>query len=309
MAYEKEAMISPSGEQVTVRNDSFRPERVIDPYTKPRALKSVTETKSGQTPTIESDEAPSTPEASVTLSPQAAALARQRMKVRQSEAKAKAERAQIEKERQELAQLRDLKAKLASGDYSGIDGLFDLNKYAAQKITESQNLSPEQKQLAELQAKIESVEKQHEKEVHTRFESAVNERRTAIKTLSETNPEFAAIKALGAEEAVVQHILQTFEHDGEELTVEVAAKEVLDALKERADKYKSAFVTGEPQVEQPQTEVKQPPTVKQAIRTLSNNMQPTGEAKRVLKPLHLLPESERWAEARRRAEEKLKRGQ
>jgi len=113
---------------------------------------------------------------------------------------------------------------------------------------------------------------------------------------------------LKMQEAVVQHILDTWEHDNIDLTPEQAAKEVEELLIERANE-EYAKLSGLSKIKSKSAvvdEKKQLPPLKQGIKTLTNNMTATGEIKRPAKSFQGMTDNERWAEARRRAEEKLK---
>jgi len=117
---------------------------------------------------------------------------------------------------------------------------------------------------------------------------------------------FKAIKTKKAEEAVVQLILDTWEEEEIELSPEAAAKAVEDELKARAKEW--ASLIQEEVKQDPVVEKKELPPLKPGMKTLTNNMASTGEIKRPLKPLHTMTDTERYAEARRRYEEKLSQG-
>lgn len=237
--------------------------------------------------------------ASLPLSPQLAALARKEQKIRQSEQSIKAKELALETERKEVADLKALKAKLASGDYSDAEKFIDYEKFAQHKIGKDSK----SEEMESLRADLAALKTAQEKDVSDRFEAAVNQRRIAIKSLVAENAEFSTIKELKAEDAVVQHILDTWENDEIDLSPEDAAKEVEAALLEKATKWTSLSKLKQ-NVEV--AEKKELPPLKAGMKTLTNNMAATGEIKRPTKPLHLMTESERYAEARRRAEEKLK---
>ena len=166
---------------------------------------------------------------------------------------------------------------------------------------------PRMDELDSVRSEIAALKAAQEKDVSQRFEQAVSQRRQAVKTLIASNDEFASIKELNAEEAVVQHILDTWENDEIDLTPEEAAKEVEAALLEKASKWTalSKLKKNEPQAAAP----KELPPLKSGMKTLTNNMASTGEPKRPTKPLHLMTDNERYAEAYRRAQEKQKERQ
>lgn len=302
----------------------MREDRIVDPYAhaRPRiappaplkaiAIPSVIAQPTGQVginrdPSLAGEETLGTPEESVTLSPQVAALARKEQKFRQKELEIKKREEALEAERAELAGLRSMKAKLEAKDYSGLDGLVKYDEYTNYLIEKETALTPEQQQLKKHAEEIEGIKAQHLDETKKRFEAAVNERRNAVKELVETKPEFARIKKAKMEEAVVKHILDTWEHENIDLSPEQATKEVADILLEKANEWKALLEDDQPKVEAPQeSDQKQLPPLKPGIKTLTNNMAATGEIKRPVKSFQFMTDSERYAEARRRAEEKLK---
>lgn len=312
MSYEK-SLISESTSALPQSNPLImREDREIDPYRASKAhSKTMEAAESGQTTVNESEikpvETTDKPPEAVTLSPQMAVLARKEQQFRRSQQELRAKEQALEAERAEIADLKALKAKLASKDYSGIEDLVKYDDYTNYLIEKESNLSPEQQALKKLEAKLETLESSQKEDVTKRFEAAVSERRKAVTQLVETSEEFSAIKELKMQEAVVQHILDTWEHDNVDLSPEEAAKEVEQELIDRAGKW-SALTKLKPKAEPLLDEKKQLPPLKPGIKTLTNNMAATGEIKRAVKPLHLLSEAERYAEARRRAEEKLKQG-
>jgi hypothetical protein len=251
-----------------------------------------------------SSEAPkSTPAETVTLSPQMAALARKEQKFRQQEQALKDREAALAARAEKLAKLEALEAKLASKDYSGLEELgISYEEYTSYLLNKQQTQSPEQQAVKKLAEELESVKKAQADDVAKRFDAAVEERRKAVTALVESNPEYSSIKELKMEEAVIQHILDTWEHDGVDLSPEQAAKEVEEILVEKATQLTSLTKL------KPKEAAKELPPLKQGVKTLTNNMQAIGEIKRPQKPLHGMTDSERYAEARKRAEEKLKQG-
>lgn len=314
MAYDK-SLISESPSAVPNQPlPQMREERVVDPYrvNKPR----VAAAESGN-PDISNEpnkqantgEVPPVKEETLTLSPQMAALARKEQRFRQQQESLKKDQEAIAAERAEIAQLRELKKKLAAKDYSGIEDLVKYDEYTNYLIEKDSQLTPEQKAIKELSEKVKGVENSHKEDVEKRFEAAVNERRKAVTTLVQSDPALSSIKEMKAEEAVVKHILDTWEHDQIDLSPEEAAKEVEELLLEQASKWSSLTKLKNQLNPNEVTEDKKTlPPLRAPIKTLTNNMAATGEIKRMQKPLGQMSDSERWAEARRRAEEKLNKG-
>lgn len=307
MAYESTPVAESTSAIPTSAPITMREERVIDPYQRAKTASLVVKSEPvGQVATTETPKAevPAVPAETVQLSPQVAALARKEQRFRREEQELKNQKAALEAERAEIAELKALKAKLALKDYSGIEDLVKYDEYTNYLIEKTETQSPEAKALKELAAKVDSVEAAQKTDIEKRFEAAVQERRKAVTEIVESNPEFSSIKELKLQEAVVKHILDTWEHDSIDLSPEDAAKEVEAELLERAGKWsglsklKSQTTTEE--------SAKQLPPLKPGIKTLTNNMAATGEIKRPVKSFQNMTDSERYAEARRRAEEKLK---
>jgi hypothetical protein len=243
-------------------------------------------------------------ESSLKLSPQMAALARREQKFRQEQMSLKTEREKLQRERQELESLRAMKEKLAQDDYSGLDDLVDYGKYSQHQINKMNAQDPVQSEIKKLQEKIASLESTTEDTISKQFEAAVDERRIAVKNLVDEAGKFPRIKKANAHEAVVQHILDTWEEDSEELSVEQASKEVEEILVERAQAWKALLEDEEAPQAIEEGKRPLPPMNRQAPRSLSNALTaPHPQAH--TKPLYAMNEQERYAEARRRAEAKL----
>lgn len=307
MSYETEAVATSASALPNQSAPTMREERVVSPYgpAGPKSLTPLASTESvGQsdkvTGTVPEDTRPT--EDTVKLSPQVAALARKEQRFRQQQQELEKERASIAAEKTELAQLRGMKEKLAAKDFSALDGLVDYNEYSQSQIDKLNGVDPTQEAIKKLEGKITDLEKSTQDNVTKQFEAAVNERRIATKALVDASPEFSRIKKAGAQEAVVQHILDTWEHDSEELSVEQAAKEVNEILLEKAKKW--AAILEEDKEAPVEGEKKQLPPMKQGLKTLTNQVT-AGEIKRPAKSYQHMNDSERWAEARKRAEEKL----
>lgn len=312
MAYERELIADSSSAIQSRPQVEMREERVISPYQSSTARLEKAQARVAEKTNQPGTNVAGSPAASglgevppsISLSPAAAALARKEAKFRQQEQAMKADREKLEADRKEIEELRALKSKLQAKDYSGVEGLVDYNEYTNYLIEKGAATTPEQERIKVLDDKLSSVEKQLKDDVTKRFEAAVSERRQAVKKLVETDTAYPAIKRSKQEEAVVQHILDTWEKDSVDLSVEQAAKEVESLLVENAKKW-AALVQPEPVLEAEATPKELPP-LKPKVKTLTNDMSATGDVKRPLRSYQGMSDAERWAEARRRAEEKLK---
>lgn len=242
---------------------------------------------------------------SIQLSPQMAALARREQANRRKDQEVRAREQSLEAGLKEFEELKALKAKLAAKDYSGIEDLVKYDEYTNYLIEKQGNSSPEAQALKKLSEEVENVKKSQKDDIEKRFDAAVQERRKAVNLLVETNEDFSSIKELKLQEAVVKHILDTWENDGIDLDPLEAAKEVEKEILDRAGKW-SALSKLKSQTSVTEGEKKSLPPLKPGIKTLTNNMAATGEIKRPVKSFQHMTDSERYAEARRRAEEKLK---
>jgi hypothetical protein len=312
MSYEK-TVIPQATQPQTAQPIEMRQEKVFTPYSSNDRLEkamAAVEAKNGQTNITEetvSGEAPATKEETVTLSPQMAALARKEQKFRQQQLELKKQKAELEARAAKLKSLEEIDQKLANKDYSAIEDKVNYDEYTKYLIEKNANLSPEQQELKRLAAETQALKKQREEDLERNFEAAVKSRKQSIDQLIDSSTEFSKIKKLGekGKETVLKHILDTFEEDGVELTVEQAAKEVQNIFLEQAKSW-ADLLSEETTEEQPTA--KQLQTIKQGMKTLTNNMAPVGESKTPRKPYSQMSDGERYAEARRRAEEKLKQG-
>ncbi len=306
MSYSKEAISDSTPAVPTNAAPIMREEAVYDPY----AVKVKTplgqpvgqpDTSSGAKP-----EETKAPEETVKLSPAMAALARKEQKSRLLEKSLKEREAALEAKATKIAKLEAMEAKLAQKDYSALDDLVDYNEYSQYQVNKLNSNDPNAQALKKLESEVDGIKKAHQDNVTKQFEAAVSERRLAVKQLVETSADkFPGITKLKQQEAVVQHILDTWENDSEELSVEQAAKEVEDILEERAKHWASVLEIKKPEDMAPKEGEKKPlPAMKQGLKTITNQVT-TGDIKRPVKSFQHMSDSERWAEARRRAEEKL----
>ena len=101
------------------------------------------------------------------------------------------------------------------------------------------------------------------------------------------------------EEAVLQHVNDSFEQDGVKLTAEQAAKEIEEALIARAEKFSSVSKIKNKQVSE--AKVLGPPKTS-SVKTITQQMTTTPKTAPTSKPFHLMSESEQIAEAFRRVQ-------
>lgn len=308
MAYTREAIAETNSAIPTQAPVIMKEESVFSPYGNPKS-KLTAAPDVGRPDNDATPEETGTTEDTVKFAPQVAALARKEHKYRQQLQELKAKEVALEAEKAEIAELKALKSKLAAKDYSEVESLVNYDEYTQYLINKQSQTTPEQQALKKLEAEVEGVKKAHQDNVSKQFEAAVNERRVAAGKLLEGEAELPASKKAErlkkgmAQEAIVQHILDTWEHESKEITVEEAAKDVEQILMEKAKTW--ASLLGEEKKEEPADEKKQLPPLKQGLKTITNQVT-AGDIKKPVKSFQHMSDSERWAEARRRAEERLK---
>lgn len=268
---------------------------------------------SGQPVTNNSPAAESAkPEESVRLSPEISALARKEQAFRQREQALKQRELDIEAKLAKADRFEALEAKMSSKDFSEAEALGlnyeDYVKYQLDKQVES---NPQDDKIRELEAKLEALQKGSEESAASQYEETIAEyNKEIVKAISE-DPNFSSIKMLESingvpgEKAVLQLILDSFEQDDVELTVQEACQQVEDYVYSFGKKFNELpkFKEQAVEVEAPKKALPRPIVGK----TLTNDMTASSD-KRPSKSLHQLSEAERYAEARRRVIERREKG-
>lgn len=310
MSYEKEAVVTPSAAP-SPTSPIMKEERVVESYSNPNRVEEARARvvdKSDQ-PNISKGSADTQPaEDTVKLSPQIAALARKEQKFRQREQQQKQKEEEFKAKTERLSKYESLEDKLAKDDYSDVENIVNYDKYTNYLLNKDSNLTPEQIALKKLENEVEGMKKNNVENVNKQFEAAVQFRRNAVVQLVDSNKEFNTLKKAGpkAAEAVVQHILDTWENDEVDLSPEQAAKEVQATIVAKARKW--ADILNGDTLESSPGNKKQLPPLKSGTKTITNNMTTQGEVKRTLKSFQNMTESERYEEARKRAEERISKG-
>lgn len=267
----------------------------------PKGTTSITGSPLVQKTKTETQEAPLAEEPiqeSVTLSPKVSALARKEQAQRAREREiANKERTFAEK-MADADKYRALTEKLKNKDYSAVDELgLNYEEIVKHELNKEAAKNPEQERVRQLEEKLSAIEKAQEENVVKEYQA--NQalwKQEIVKTIKE-NDDFSTVRDLGAEDIVLQHINDSFEEDGIELTVEQAAKEIEDALLEKAEKYASVSKIKN---KVPEARVLGAPKTK--VSTITQNMTTTPKTAVTSKPFHLMSESEQIAEAIRRVQ-------
>lgn len=306
MSYTREAMPAPMPATQTPSAPIMREDRAVDPYRRP-SLSSIEQAGRGGTSGVADTASPAE---TVTLSPAAAALARKEQASRQMERKLKEREEALEAKAKQYAKYEAMEQGLAKKDYSALKGIVNYDEYTQAIINEQTSTDPTQAELQKLKAEIESVKKASEDQVSKQFDAAVNERKVAASKLLETDPELSSFNSrveksmpgLKLPDAITHHILDTWEHDSKELSVEEATKEVVEALKAKAKGWSALL---EETQELPATDEKKTlPPMKPPLKTITNQVT-AGDPKKPTKSFQQMNETERYEEARRRAIAKM----
>jgi hypothetical protein len=238
---------------------------------------------------------PEVPAEEVTLSSKVSAIARRDAAQRAKE-KALAEKERTFSEKMADAEkFRKLTEKIKNKDYSAIDELgVPYEEIVKHELNKEASKNPEQERLRKLEEELANVKKQREEDAVNEYQANQQAWKNEIVRVVKETDAFSAIRKLEAEDIVLQHINDSFEEDNVELTVEQAAKDINDALLERAKKFASVL---DPEV----SEAKVLGAPKTAVKTITQNMTATS-LKPTSKPFHLLSESEQIQEAIRRVQ-------
>lgn len=234
-------------------------------------------------------------EESITLSPKVSAIARREQAQRQRESALKQREADLVTKLAKAEQFEKLQERIKAKDYSAAEELgLTYEEYTNHLVTKQAEKNPQEERLRRLEEENAQFKKSQEEQVLRDYEANQKLWKQEISRVVASGEEFSSIKELGAEDLVLQHINDSFELDNVELTAEQAAKEIEDALIERAEK-----LTSLPKI---QKRFEAPAKRLGAPKTITQNMTVSSQ-KPVNKPFHLMSESEQIAEAFRRVQE------
>lgn len=173
------------------------------------------------------------------LSPKFAQLARKEKELRRIQQEVQAERAAIKAREEEFKTnyipkerltTDTMQALLEAGVTHDKIALLALNQPSPQ----DQTISELKAELAQIRAAQKQAEVKMEDQSKAQYEQALTQIRNETKLLVDSDAEYETIKEMGAAEAVVQLIRETFEADGTLLTVQDAAVQVENHLLEEA---------------------------------------------------------------------------
>lgn len=300
----------PTREEVT---NTIIPQKEVAPIPErtvvTRAPK-ITATQNGnqQTTTVNTAAAESaTTEESVKLSPQVSAIARKEQAQRQRERIVAQREKDLADRLAKADQYDQLQAKLQAKDYSAVEQLgLEYNDFAKYKVDQLNGEDPNTKSLQELRAELDGIKKEQEETKEEQFKETVAAYRKELISVAESKPEFLKVKKFEEEDdngntftgidVALKLILDAWEKDGEELTVDEALADTEMLIRERAKKM--AALIDEPTPAE--STGRQLPPPKRGVSTLTNDMQPSGNIPKPNVSLRSLPDEERYKEARRR---------
>lgn len=229
-------------------------------------------------------------EEEIALSPKISALARKEQAMRRREAELRDKERALEAKLADSEKYQTLKTKLAAKDYSAAEELgLSHEEYTQHLLKKQESEDPATARYQKLEAELEALKKGREEDTVKEYQANQALWKQEISKVVAASEEFSSIKELKAEDIVLQHINDSFEEDGIELSAEEAAKEIEAALLERAERFASLSKLKKANTLPP------PKTSKTITQTMT-----TTPVKSKEKPMHLMSESEQWAEATRR---------
>jgi hypothetical protein len=230
---------------------------------------------------VKDDTAPKTEQ----LSPKFAELARREKLYNEKRKQFEAKEAELKSREATYQSADDYKASLKGRfTQAPLEALSELG-LSYDQITQMvlNQPKPEELQYQELHKEIKALKAAQEKAVAdaqatqtSNYEQAVNQIRNEVKMLVDSNEAFETVKDLGAQDAVVELIEETFKQKGTLMTIEDASKEVEAYLVEEGFKManlKKVQARLKPAVE-PQTDLAtaKAKQAEQPIKTLTNTV-------------------------------------
>lgn len=245
-------------------------------------------------PDAKQENTPEAQEETVSLSPKVSALARKEQAVRRREIELRNKERELEARLADSEKYKSLKEKLAAKDYSAAEEMgISHEEYTQHLLKQQESKDPATERYRKIESELESLKKAQEDSSVKEYQANQALWKAEITKVVSENEDFSSIKELKAEDIVLQHINDSFEEDGTELSAEEAAKEIEAALVARAEKFASLS-----KIKKKSEETRTLPPPKTS-KTITQNMTTT-PVKSSTKPMHLMSDSEQWAEATRR---------
>lgn len=271
-----------------------------------RVPKAKVPTENGDQPTTSGSDVSAAAESaapaeSVKLSPQLSAFARKEQAFRQREQALKEREKTLESKLADAEKFSQLKTKIGTKDFSEIEALgLNYDEYSQYLVNKLNGEDPQTQAYKKLESEIQELKKNTEEKATREYEETVSEYRKEITALVASDPNFSSVKELKREDAVLQLILDSWEEDGTEISIQQAATDIEEYLVAEAEKMASLTKVKSKFGE---LAAKRLPPPKPGLKTLTQQVV-VGSEKRPQKSLQHLSESERYAEARRRVLER-----
>ena len=217
-----------------------------------------------------------------------AALAKHQKALRQQQVEIQEQRRAIEQERQLIEQAKTFKQRLTQDPYGVmLEQGLTADQVAAlmlqQPNPEDQKYSLLQQEMKAIKDAQEQARTEMQRVQEQQYEDAKKQIRNDVERLVSANDSFETIQTMGATEAVVALIEETFNSEGRLMDLEEAAREVEDYLVEEAmkiaqlKKIRAKFNPAPDPQQVPQKTLTQqtPLQTQQQLKTLSNRITET----------------------------------
>lgn len=240
----------------------------------------------------------------VTLSPQLSALAREQQKLQQKIQAQRDREAEWEAKQADFVPKSSIKAKAQQNAQEALMEAMGMNYEELTQLLLSQSSGDDP--VKNLASRFDQFEKSQEEKTNKQYEATLKQYRRETDSLVAEDPRaYHFITKQGLQDAVVEHIVETWEEDPDQvLTVAQAAKEVEEALRENAKAAADALRELDPPAEVPAKDSKQtlPPPRKEAAAPKTLTQQVETAPTRTYGQFQHLSMKERIAQATARAQ-------
>lgn len=212
----------------------------------------------------------------VTLSPQLTALARKQQKLQQEIQAQRDREAAFDAKQADYIPKSSLTAKFETDALGALKDLgMTYEQFNERLLAQLNGADP----VKELRSEFDQFKKTQEESVNKQYDATLKQYRSEADALIAADPKaFHLITKGKHQDAVVQHIVETWEADPDQvLTVSQAAKEVEEVLRENARAYADALKEIDPPAEATAQSARKtlPPPKAAAPRTLTSQVEAT----------------------------------
>ena len=209
----------------------------------------------------------------VTLSPQLTVLARKQQKLQAEIQALRSKEAAFAAKEADYVPKSVLKTKMQENAEAALKDLGFSYEEITDLLLQQQNAADP---VNALKAEIKQIKATQEQNTNKQYDATLKQYRAETDSLISANPQtYLFISGLKRQDAVVEHIVQTWKEDESKvLTVEQAAKEVEEFLREEGKFQASLHKKLEPAIEESVAlKDKKLPPPKSAVRTLTNQVE------------------------------------